>query len=171
MKELKMENNLDKKKGFTLIELLVVVAIIGIIASMGTVAYNGYTQGAKRNSTLANFKTISKLVDNSFALCEIENTIKLSSSRIVDCNVDNTPGGIAEVANVFINYMLDQGFTNPYDKNGPIIIYTGSGGDQIDGRMRFDYEGCSVGTKLNLWVKTHKETLKKSFSRDGWCEN
>ena len=36
------------KKGFTLIELLVVVAIIGIISSVGVVAYNGYTKGAKQ---------------------------------------------------------------------------------------------------------------------------
>ena len=48
-----------KRNGFTLIELLVVVAIIGILAAVGVVAYNGYTGAAKVNTAKANLKTIS----------------------------------------------------------------------------------------------------------------
>ncbi len=49
-----------KQKAFTLIELLVVVAIIGILAAVGVVAYNGYTADAKRNATILNHKNLTK---------------------------------------------------------------------------------------------------------------
>ena len=44
-----------KQRGFTLIELLVVVAIIGILAAVGVVAYNGYTASAKKATIKTNY--------------------------------------------------------------------------------------------------------------------
>ena len=43
-----------KSKAFTLIELLVVLAIVGILSSVGVVAYNGYTKNAKAKTSELN---------------------------------------------------------------------------------------------------------------------
>ena len=50
-----MKNNY---RGFTLIELLVVVAILGILASVGVVSYQGYTWSAQKKSVELNLNSI-----------------------------------------------------------------------------------------------------------------
>ena len=64
------------KKAFTLIELLVVVAIIGILAAVGIVAYNGYTSSAKVSATKANHKNIVKYIQNELMKCLIGGEIE-----------------------------------------------------------------------------------------------
>ena len=64
------------KKGFTLIELLVVVAIIGILAAVGVVAYSGYTSSAKKTAVQNNHKQAIKYTNNELMKCVMgENSI------------------------------------------------------------------------------------------------
>ena len=73
--------NLYEKKAFTLIELLVVVAIIGILAAVGVVAYNGYTKAAKKAATKANHQSVVKFISTEMQKCEILGYIELKTNN------------------------------------------------------------------------------------------
>tara|TARA_B100001093_G_scaffold363757_1_gene348516 strand:- start:250 stop:693 length:444 start_codon:yes stop_codon:yes gene_type:complete len=85
-----------QNKGFTLIELLVVVAIIGILAAVGVVAYNGYTASAKQNAIKTIGSQSAKYMQAEITKCTLD-----SSATIIDslaCSSLNAANVITKMA-------------------------------------------------------------------------
>ena len=98
-------------KGFTLIELLVVVAIIGILAAVGVVAFTGFMESAKKRATVANFKNASRFIETTLIRCDLEGgTINLSDTISIDCNATNNTSNVNSIADSFMNYFISSGF-------------------------------------------------------------
>ena len=103
----------NNQKGFTLIELLVVVAIIGILAAVGVVAYSGYTAGAKKQATKSNHSAVVKYIAAELQKCNLGNT------KAMGDNLTCSGRTVTTVETAAIAALAD--FKNPYDTSNKAV--------------------------------------------------
>ena len=111
-------------KGFTLIELLVVVAIIGILATVGVVAYNGYTKSAKISVAKTNFKTVTSFMRSENTKCLMDQS--LTWMNYAPCSSQTSKSYFYVIFNNWRNctHLAPKAFPNMKNPYGRIHPYT-----------------------------------------------
>ena len=139
-----MKNN----KGFTLIELLVVVAIIGILAAVGTVAYQGYISSANKTATKSNHASTVKYIAAELAKCSIGETKAMDDN--LTCSARD--GDSQAVSTAAIAALAD--FKNSYDSSAKAVQAVGA--DASGGATKGVTNVSDDGTTVTIITCTHE---------------
>ena len=139
------------KAGFTIVELLIVIVVVGILAVISAVAYNGIQQRTNNTAKIATVNQLIKLIDlytvqygkfpvSSGAMCATQDGQCTDGSGVVNANTSGNSTLMAELRKV----------GTPPSVNQPAI--NGSYGVQYIYKPTATFNGDSAPVRIEYWL-------------------
>ncbi|PID33489.1 prepilin-type cleavage/methylation domain-containing protein [Candidatus Saccharibacteria bacterium] len=146
----------NKQKGFTIVELLIVIVVIGILAAISIVAYNGVTQKARDDQRLADARNIV----NAAASYQAENGSWPTVGQVQGYNTVKLTGNAA--GTLLSATAPTQGGTNE-DRYGYVFCEAGSG----SGTVAAD---AATGIQVTYWKSADNTAQTVKAGSGDHCE-
>jgi len=174
-----------KQTGFTIVELLIVIVVIGILAAITIVAYNGIQDRARKSALQSSLTQTEKEI-MAWALLKNGESVSLSNSlvggqigdgqadllRSLTSSSDITMYGVYQVVDMNGNYY---GFLELLPTSGTQMFWMGTGptasnslGTRIDTSSQtnvstYQTNVRNAGTKVIGWLQVSNGATSRSF--------
>ncbi len=176
-----------KKSGFTIVELLIVVVVIGVLAAIVIVAYNGITVSARDSSRISAVNQLAKAIEiyhvqtgqypaiihglgsetscgsqtENWGHCDRWNTLVSSLSPYANVG---QPGDYTSATNGNYYYTYASQSDDGYQTYGLMVYLEGDGGADDGGYYSNAYE---VGQNPSYCAQTYSGTSRDWLNKSG----
>ncbi len=151
------------QRGFTIVELLIVIVIIGILAAIVIVAYNGLTNRAKAAGYQSDANSIVKVAE---AINAELGGYPTTNAGFAPSNFDTAklPGNVkVALTTGTVTNSESSGTSAPSTSNHTWAVYTNT----TTGDKYYSFKACGASTGVTVYYWSNSGTLGKASAGTG----